>query len=499
MTRCRSLSSVVLVAATVAASGCLYVPAEQGAAPTLFGAPQPRAAPPSTTFDKAPEGKVSVEQLGEMVQGFADSFYSLLSSAIDQLVAAARTPEERLQLERFQSRTIIAIYDIATNPDPFSQLLDLTVVVTLTATIAIDEAKADDLLGTPERAQILKTPLRKAREDVWEIASRVLTPEQLETLDRLIFDWRRDNPDVESISFVRFGDFATGRGKSVIADVRSGTGLLAPVDDAKKELNETRLLGERIFYMAKRAPLLISMQSDQLLSQVATTPEVKQAIDVAERLATSVDRVSLVAEKLPATLIAERENIVASIEQTSGTLRLTLADYESAIGRTDDLVHSVNDLSVSAREVLRSVDGAAGTLTKTLEAAERVAKQFAPAPGSETAKPVDPEVYARMVADVKGSLVELNKALESTRTLAEGSLWAKPLEAADRISKARVEHASSELRGLVDVIFLRGIVLIGLTFSLLFLYKAWSVYLRRSANRRDNRQTDSHLHQEIAP
>ncbi|MFO0829187.1 MAG: hypothetical protein U0572_13690 [Phycisphaerales bacterium] len=484
---------LLAVAASLAASGCVVYtpgppaePTTSASSPTLGAAPGATGAKPTTnaTFSKVPDGKISVEQLGQLVQGFADRYYALISSAADVLSKDAATPEERLRIDRFQARTIGAVYDIATNPDPFSQLLDLTVVVTLTATVAIDEAQAEAWLGSEERAQVLKTPLRMAREEIWEIAQKALTPEQLETLDRLIFDWRRENPGVESVAFVRFDDFASSRGKSVIADVRTGTGLLAPIDEAKKEANEARLLGERMFYMAKRAPLLVNLESAHLLSQVAATPEVKKAVQVSDRIADSAERISLVAEKLPESIAKEREQLVKSIDQTSGAVRSTLDDYRESIAKTDELVDRVHTLSGSARELMVSVDATAKTLTTTLDAAERVAKQLAPAPGAEPAKPVDPEVYARIVADLKSTLVEVNKALESTRAIAADDAWKRPLDAARDAARTQIAGAGTELRGIVDVVFVRAIVLVAATFVLLFVYTGWSVrYRARTAHR----------------
>ena len=124
------------------------------------------------------------------------------------------------------------MYDIVTNADPYTQLLDLTLVVTLQSRQWIDEDQAEIQFGA--RGKFLIEAARKAREDIWKIAARVMKTEQLEILDNRILDWRRRNPNVQLISYVRFDDFAGSRDKSMIADVKTGGGFLASVDEAKK-------------------------------------------------------------------------------------------------------------------------------------------------------------------------------------------------------------------------------------------------------------------------
>jgi methyl-accepting chemotaxis protein len=463
-----SIASLLRVLASAGAvlscSGCLFVQAA--------GDRPPEPERQRGTMDAAAKGTVTIEEIEEMVQGFADRYYALITTASDALVRVGLDPDARLALDRFQTRTITAVYDIASNPDPFTQLLDLTVVVTLTSTIATDEGVAERTFG--EHAPLLTRPLHKARTEIWDIAARTMTNEQLETLDRLIVQWRRDNPEVESVSFVRFDDFASSRGKSVIADVRSGTGLLAPVDEAKQAVNEARLFGERMFYIAKRAPLLISMEAGAVMSQIAAMPEVRQAAELGRDLTASADRISRVAEELPRTIREEREQFVEGIERSSTALRDTLGEYRNAVDRTDQLVHSVQELSTSANSVIGSIDGAAGTLTETIAAAERLAERLQAGRDAEAAaKPVDPELYARMMADLRGSLVEVNRALEQTKVLAEGSLWQRPMSELDRISRERVEHAGTLTHDLVDAVFWRAMILVVVTFVLLVLYRVW--------------------------
>jgi hypothetical protein len=73
------------------------------------------------------------------------------------------------------------------------------------------------------------------------MAAQVLRPEQLDLMDYLLWDWRRRNPDMVRVSFVRFSNFAIGRGKSANAEVLAAGGFLA-ARLAPGALPETRTL-----------------------------------------------------------------------------------------------------------------------------------------------------------------------------------------------------------------------------------------------------------------
>lgn len=438
------------------------------------------------------DGRLTAPQIEEMVQGYADRYSAVITSACEALHRTTDDPIARQELDRFQTRTISAIFDIATNEDAYTKLLDMIVVVSLTTEVAISQGAITEPFG--ENAGLLTEPLQRSREEIDAIAAQCLTPRELAELDRLITGWRRDNPAVTNVAFVRFDNFAASRSKDMLASVRNGSGLLAPISDAVDEVTRTRLLAERAFYMAKRAPLLISLEAKSMMSETAAMPEIRKGLSIGDTVAKSADRLSAAVEAMPAQIAGERDAIVGSIERTSGMLQSTLGEYKAAIDRTDQLVNSMKGLSGSGRDLLQSLDSAASTLTQTITAAERVAKLFAAEPrtmsGSDIGppeKPFDPEVYARMMVDLRGSIEELNKALLQTQTLAAGELWERPAAELDRISRERVDHAATQTRGIIELVFQRSLLLIGLVFVLLVAYRAIAAAMERSARRAQSR------------
>jgi hypothetical protein len=112
-----------------------------------------------------------------------------------------------------------------------------------------------------------------------------MTADQLEVIDCLIWDWRRRNPGIELVSYVRFDDFASARGKSIIADVKSGGGLLAPVGEATKAVVEMRILAERAFFYAKRLPFLLNWQVRAAVDDVLAESEARSFLEASRTMA----------------------------------------------------------------------------------------------------------------------------------------------------------------------------------------------------------------------
>jgi hypothetical protein len=240
--------AAVVFAGAIILSSCTTIDQAQQA---VRGAFRPLSAATPTPAAKRTD-QITQEELEQLTYGFADRYLTYIISATDTIERDNPSSEQRRRAHQVRLVQVSAVYDIVTNADPFTRLLDLLLVVTLQSQKWIEEDQAERWFG--DRAQPLITASRKAREDIWQIAARTMTPDQLEVLDYLIWDWRQRNRNVELVSYVRFDDFAAARGKSIIANVKSGAGLLAPVGEATKAVDEMRMLAERAFFYAKRLP-----------------------------------------------------------------------------------------------------------------------------------------------------------------------------------------------------------------------------------------------------
>ena len=96
-------------------------------------------------------------------------------------------------------------------------------------------------------AQPAQDALRQARAEIWEIGARVFTQDQLSALDFLIASWRKQNPGVDDVAYVRFDDFNESRGSSIVAEAANGGGLFEPIGRAVDQAKNYERLIERMF------------------------------------------------------------------------------------------------------------------------------------------------------------------------------------------------------------------------------------------------------------
>jgi hypothetical protein len=419
-------------------------------------------------------GQVTLEELGQFTTGFADRYMTYIAGACDQIAKDNPSAEQVRLANQIKLTQISSTYDIVTNADPFAQLLDLVLVVTLQSQKWIDEDLAEEWFD--ERAQPLISASRKAREDVWKIAARVMKPEQLEVLDYLIWDWRRKNADVQIVSWVRFDDFSATRGKSVVADVATGKGLLAPVDEAKKAVDEVRLLTERAFYYSKRMPFLMNWQVKAAMDDSLENPQIKGITASIDGVTKNVDEITGFVTALPNEIDKEHQRVVRDVQRMHPLINTAFSQYRGAVAETDGLMSAVNDLARTADALLGSVQETTKSLNTTMTTVDKIFME----PGRSEPKPKDAKPfviaeYAQTAAAVADALKEANQLVGSAGGLIGSPQIEKPIQQINAIATERVEQARQTGAKLIDTAFWRGAALIILFFVCLAIYKFFSV------------------------
>jgi hypothetical protein len=177
---------------------------------------------------------ITEKQLDQLSNAFADRYFTLMLAASERIMRDNPDLQQRRIMNGLRLLGVSSMYDIATSPDTVTQLVDQLVVVTLQNYFWVDSGRSQVIWG--DRAQYLVQNLRRAREDIWSIGARVFTREQLDELDLLISNWWSTNGGTEFVAYVRFSDVAASRGSELIEEVRSGGGLLEPLDRATEQV-----------------------------------------------------------------------------------------------------------------------------------------------------------------------------------------------------------------------------------------------------------------------
>jgi len=126
------------------------------------------------------------------------------------------------------------------------------------------------------------------------------------------------------VGFVHFSEFAQAAGWSQEARSAPGSlfsllGLdpLAGLDPAVRQIEQTRLLAERVIFYMQRVPYLMDLQTERVVAQATLAPQVERANASLERASLAMTDYARIGASLPDAFARERE---ALIRQLSGEL-----------------------------------------------------------------------------------------------------------------------------------------------------------------------------------
>ncbi len=420
----KSATAALLGIILCSGNGCLF-----GGGGTSVVAPRP---PVGSDFiapaSNAPR-KVTLEELDQLTNAYADRYYMTVGSAVDALKRENSDPIQRRMAHRVLLNGVLAMNDIASSNDPYSQTLDLVVAVTLQSIVWIDENRAEKVFG--ERAPILIKALRTMRVEAWDLAARILNQEQLELLDYYIVEWRRSNPANEQVAFVKFDNFADLRSGGLLSDLKAGGGFLASIQEAGAELKEYRRLAERAFWYSKRAPNLAGLQAEAAVNEILAAPEIGSIIQTADKLGAT-------AAAIPQTIEHERKGLFAELDARQTLLTNTLGEVRTIVTGADALSRSVITLTTNLQQTLQTVG-------ETLKTVDGIAHRYgmdqpSPRPASPPSKPFDIQEYVTAVDRLNGLVTNVHSILIGAEQFTQSEAWNKAIRDASDVADKRMDR-----------------------------------------------------------
>lgn len=402
---------------------------------------------------------ITAAELDELTRAFADRYVGLLASACD---AVKKDNPDLLQRREAQVLLVDCasnMYDIASNADAFTRLLDMVVVTRLVSQVWVDDGVAQQVLGN--RAEPVIHAMNHTRNEAQALAARVLTVEQLAVLDSLLSDWRSENPEMTRASFVRFSNFAIGRGRSAASEVLAARGFLAEVGRTGQAIDESRLLTERMFYQFKRAPTLLRWQFAAAHDELLANPETATAL-------ADLHRLTDLAERLPADIAAEREAIVAAVDSRMANIDATIAHVKDVVAESKALIASLEQSSQALDPLLKTAD----TLFARYDAWHR----WAVANGRPR---FDITQYTEMMMETATTAHDLDDLLKSSSELLASPDWRARIDEWNRAADGRIEIMAGQSRLLLNDLFRRVYIVLAVLFALLIAYRVISILLAR--------------------
>jgi hypothetical protein len=412
-------------------------------------------------------------ELDELTRAFADRYVGLLSSACDALTKDNPDLVQRREAQELLVNGATNVYDIASNADAFTRVLDLVVVTTLASQVWIDDDRAGDVFG--DRAEVLVRALHHGREEAWALAAQVLRPDQLDLLDYLLWDWRRHNPDMARVFFVRFSNFAIGRGKSADAEVLAAGGLFGNVGQAGQAIEEARLLTERMFYMLKREPTLLRWQTEVLQDATLATPEVNKAL-------ADVHRLTDQAEQLPKNIAAERQALLAAFDDRIKVVDAVVTNVRGALAGIEAAATSVKGAFAEANGAVTSLGQTSNSFNEMLKTADTLYARFDASQRWSTAAglhPFDAREFTQTAKELGVTASKVNDVLKSSNELIGSPAWDLRLRQVSEAADARIKVAAEESQRVVDESFRRVYVALGALCAMLILCLVTAFLLMR--------------------
>ncbi len=376
---------------------------------------------------------------------FADEYSTQMVFGFDKLRRGTNALEPA-ELLKWKITLETETCSIASGPNAIGNLLDMTVFVTVTR-MALEVYWQPKVFG--ESAQPMLTSCRNAETNIWQLTSRVLTPEQQAELRQAIDAWFQQNPLPENVVGARAVGFASQvaeanpAGKARAGSVFSLLMLdpLSSLDPATREIAQTRLLAERALYVTQKIPLLLRWHTELVTITAVQLPAMQQLVSNSTQVAASAERFAGVMEKLPGQVSTEREEILKALES-----------------QEKDLAALVNEV----RQALNAGSQMSASLNTTLTTFDALMKRFGVGetnnanPPTTNTEPFRIQDYGRTAAQLEATGRQLTELLHTLDHTLDSTNLAR-LSA--QVGPA-VQQAQAGGKALVDYAFWKGILLV---------------------------------------
>jgi hypothetical protein len=382
-------------------------------------------------------------------QRFADEYVGSIVEPIRQFQASTDNAVDRLDSQNWMLSQATAVYTIASGPSPYVNVVDMVVLATLSKMV-LDERWVGERYG--ERAAALREAYHRLEPVAVDNAKSAIPSDQIDALQRVIIEWRRQNPGVTAIAYVHFRDVASsmrqtagGGTDSSFSGLFTMLGLdpFSSLDPAVREITQSRELAERTIYYAQRVPNLLDMQVERLTFEFATMPETKRLLADASNVSQAASVAGRVIGDFPGLLSGERE---AAIRQFMQAINVETA--------------SLRQLTLDVRAALEAGTATSNSLEAAIRSFDQMVAGFekpapAGAPAQAPGRPFDITEYTAAAA-------EITRAANELRNLIAGVGKDSPalVQAADHATlrlQDVVDHAYWRIAQLIVLLLLGGL------------------------------------------
>jgi len=359
----RRLPTALLAAWLGLLAGCVVVPpGEQPppapANPVTEDSPakadgEPVSPLPGVTGRERATRRLTAPLLQSELLAFTDRYLEAIAEAADWGADHSDDPKARAAFRQTKVVYASAAVTSATEPDPLRVLRDLLVMLRLQRMVWEDGNFA---WATPEARARMVHALVTLEHQMQALAARVVPAEAIALINEATAQWHANNPGRRYVSFVRFHDLGDADFRRRFEEHLGQQGLLAPIAEASREIQETRLVAERGLFLVNHMPMLLEWQAEGLIYHTLRMPETREILTDLDRLISSAESVATQIALLPDHVARERQDTLLQVDSMVTRQReQSFATLEAAAGQLLPLVQQLDATAVALRETMAMI------------------------------------------------------------------------------------------------------------------------------------------------
>ena len=400
------------------------------------------------TTPHATNFQMTQEELQAAVISYADRFIAIVGQAAFKFEKELPTPEARLIASARKVYSLSAVTEIAAGPNPGAALLDLVVTSTLNR-IVWEDYWRPQVFGMP--ATIIVDAFKKMENDVWHLASQVLTPQQLEELKDMILDWYAANPGQHAVDYIRFSNFGDLGKKPYLKEIQKPGGLLAPIQEAAQAADEIRMTSERAMFLLSKMQIITGFQVELVYNQLVMQPEVVNVLDNITKFRETGERFGTLFEKLPEEIAGEREALMKAFDVRESKIRGIMGEVQETLDRVDGSFANLQKTTVEAQRILTGAEKTGLVYQNLVQSVDQLATKFRSTKPGDTARLFDIKDYSEILTKLQDTVQQMNELVNNinqTGSPMVTNMVEQFNDAADR----RVDHIFWKLAQLILII-----------------------------------------------
>lgn len=309
------------------------------------------------------EPKTDQLQLQESLQRFYTRFTerTLEGFLKSGLYKNAKTHEESIRQYTLYDSEVLKI---ATGPYPEINLLDMLVFIKLNK-MTIESYWVP--MKWNEKGESILQAFTESDRDIEQIASSVLTSEQLERLRNGVIDWKKKNPKMFRVEKIRLDEVARVVPQFVDKDKDKESGFLN-IKGAVKAVDQMVLVANRGIFVAQYMPMLLRLQTRIATLEVVDDLAIKyRQNQLDKKVGRSIASINSVSPLLDSAI-----NLTGDMKDLSKDAKSLLYSYnkffpdginatenlkviQSIVNGTNELLEGVKDARANNQVALRDL------------------------------------------------------------------------------------------------------------------------------------------------